>query len=151
MTPSCITKRLSLSLRGERQWRRAVDRRLQPFGLTEATWLPLIHLARAPAPVRQKDLAASLLLDGSSVVRLIDTLQESGFVERSEGEDRARDAMSKHDRNERCASNAHRRQCNRELERLCKVKGAAYPAHRQIDCNAASKGSRCPVLQEASR
>jgi MarR family transcriptional regulator, transcriptional regulator for hemolysin len=67
-----------------RQWRRAVDRRLQPFGLTEATWLPLIHLARAPVPPRQKDLAASLVLDGSSVVRLLDALETSGLIERRE-------------------------------------------------------------------
>jgi MarR family transcriptional regulator, transcriptional regulator for hemolysin len=65
-----------------RQWRRAVDVRLHPFGLTEATWLPLIHLARAPAPPRQKDLAASLSLDSSTIVRLLDALQLSGFIER---------------------------------------------------------------------
>jgi MarR family transcriptional regulator for hemolysin len=59
-----------------------VDRRLQPFGLTEATWLPLIHLARAPVPMRQKDLAATLVLDGSSVVRLLDALEDSGLIER---------------------------------------------------------------------
>ncbi len=74
----------SLIARAARQWRRAVDRRLQPFGLTEATWLPLIHLARAPAPVRQKDLAASLVLDGSSVVRLLDALEAAGLIERRE-------------------------------------------------------------------
>src|ERR1700748_2271193 len=67
-----------------RQWRRAVDRRVQPFGLTEATWLPLIHLARAPVPPRQKDLAASLVLDGSSVVRLLDALEAAGMIERRE-------------------------------------------------------------------
>jgi MarR family transcriptional regulator for hemolysin len=67
-----------------RQWRRAVDRRLHPLGLTEATWLPLIHLARAPVPPRQKDLAASLVLDGSSVVRLLDALAASGLIERHE-------------------------------------------------------------------
>jgi MarR family transcriptional regulator, transcriptional regulator for hemolysin len=67
-----------------RQWRRAVDRRLQPFGLTEATWLPLVHLARAPVPMRQKDLAASLVLDGSSVVRLLDALETQGLIERRE-------------------------------------------------------------------
>jgi MarR family transcriptional regulator for hemolysin len=61
-----------------------VDRRLQPFGLTEATWLPLIHLARAPVPMRQKDLAASLVLDGSSVVRLLDALESAGLIERRE-------------------------------------------------------------------
>ncbi len=67
-----------------RQWRRMVDRRLQQFGLTEATWLPLVHIARAPAPMRQKDLAASLVLDSSSVVRLLDALEASGLIERHE-------------------------------------------------------------------
>jgi MarR family transcriptional regulator, transcriptional regulator for hemolysin len=74
----------SLIARAARQWRHTVDRRLQPFGLTEATWLPLIHLARAPVPMRQKDLAASLVLDGSSVVRLLDALEASGLIERRE-------------------------------------------------------------------
>ena len=74
----------TLIARTGRQWRRAVDRRLQPFGLTEATWLPLIYLARTPAPVRQKDLAASLVLDGSSVVRLLDALEAAGLIERRE-------------------------------------------------------------------
>jgi MarR family transcriptional regulator for hemolysin len=74
----------SLIARAGRQWRRAVDRRLQPFGLTEATWLPLIHLARAPVPMRQKDLAASLVLDGSSIVRLLDALETAGLIERRE-------------------------------------------------------------------
>jgi MarR family transcriptional regulator for hemolysin len=65
-----------------RQWRRAVDRALQAYGLTEATWLPLLHLARAQAPMRQKDLAASLALDTSSVVRLLDALERAGMIER---------------------------------------------------------------------
>ncbi len=82
----------SLVARAARQWRRTVDRRLQPFGLTEATWLPLIYLARAPVPMRQKDLAAALALDGSSVVRLLDALVAAELVERREedGDRRAR-------------------------------------------------------------
>jgi MarR family transcriptional regulator, transcriptional regulator for hemolysin len=71
-----------------RQWRRAADLRLRPFGLTEATWLPLVHIARAPAPPRQKDLAASMSLDGSSVVRLLDNLEAAGLIQRHEGDDR---------------------------------------------------------------
>lgn len=71
-----------------RQWRRIVDRQLQPLGLTEAMWLPLLHLARASEPMRQKDLAASLSLDSSSVVRLLDGLQAGKLVERLEGADR---------------------------------------------------------------
>jgi MarR family transcriptional regulator, transcriptional regulator for hemolysin len=67
-----------------RQWRRAADLRLQPFDLTEATWLPLVRIARAPAPMRQKELAASLSLDGSSVVRLLDNLAVAGLIQRRE-------------------------------------------------------------------
>jgi len=78
----------ALTARAARNWRRAVDRRLQPFGLTEATWLPLLRVARAEAPMRQKDLANALSLDGSSIVRLLDALQAAGFVERREEEDR---------------------------------------------------------------
>jgi MarR family transcriptional regulator for hemolysin len=76
----------SLLSRAARQWRRAADLRLQPFALTEATWLPLIRIARAPEPPRQKDLAASMSLDGSSVVRLLDNLEAAGLVQRKEGE-----------------------------------------------------------------
>lgn len=67
-----------------RQWRRALDLRLRPFGLTDATWLPLLQLSRADAPMRQKDLAEALFLDSSSVVRLLDALQANGFIERRE-------------------------------------------------------------------
>jgi MarR family transcriptional regulator, transcriptional regulator for hemolysin len=78
----------SLLARAARQWRRSADIRLQPFDLTEATWLPLVHIARAPEAPRQKDLAASMSLDGSSVVRLLDNLEAAGLIRRKEGEDR---------------------------------------------------------------
>jgi MarR family transcriptional regulator, transcriptional regulator for hemolysin len=67
-----------------RLWRRVVDHRMRPFGLTEATWLPLLHLARGPTAMRQKDLAAALSLDSSSVVRLLDALEAAGLIERRE-------------------------------------------------------------------
>ena len=75
----------SLLSRAARQWRRAADLRLAPFDLTEATWLPLVHIARAPESPRQKDLAASMSLDGSSVVRLLDNLEAAGLIQRKEG------------------------------------------------------------------
>jgi MarR family transcriptional regulator for hemolysin len=53
-------------------------------GLSEATWLPLIYLSRAARPTRQKDLAAALTLDGSSVARLLDALEASRLIERGE-------------------------------------------------------------------
>ncbi len=79
--PQTFGSLLSLAAR---QWRRGVDRGLQPFGLTEATWLPLIRLARAPEAMRQKELAASLSLDSSAVVRLLDSLQAAGLIKRRE-------------------------------------------------------------------
>ena len=36
-----------------KQWRRVVDKLLVPSGLTQALWLPLLHLHRADAPMRQ--------------------------------------------------------------------------------------------------
>jgi MarR family transcriptional regulator for hemolysin len=86
--PTCRAAFGALLSRSYRQWRRAADLRLQPYDLTEATWLPLIRIARAPTPPRQKDLAASLFVDNSSVVRLLDNLEAAGLVERKEGEDR---------------------------------------------------------------
>jgi MarR family transcriptional regulator, transcriptional regulator for hemolysin len=91
MPKPAVSARASFGARlshAARQWRRAADLRLRPFGLTEATWLPLVHIARAPSPPRQKDLAASMSLDGSSVVRLLDNLEAAGLIQRHEGEDR---------------------------------------------------------------
>jgi MarR family transcriptional regulator for hemolysin len=74
-----------------RNWRRAVNLRMAPLGLTDATWLPLLYLNRAGS-VRQGELADYLGLDRSSVVRLIDTLAAQGLVRRQDdpGDRRAR-------------------------------------------------------------
>ena len=68
-----------------RLWRRAIDAELQPMGLTEATWLPLLHIGRAKETLRQKDLAQTLGLDNSSVVRILRSLEAADYVERQEG------------------------------------------------------------------
>lgn len=89
MTSSTSRRRFAgLIAQTARQWRRLIDRQLQPYGLTEATWVPLLHISRASAPMRQKELAESIALDASSVVRLLDNLQAQGFIERREGSDR---------------------------------------------------------------
>ena len=71
-----------------RQWRQVLDDALQPLGLTQATWLALLHISRAPEPMRQKDLACSLVVDTSSLVRVLDTLQAAGYIDRLEHSDR---------------------------------------------------------------
>ena len=70
-----------------RQWRKGVDARLQAFGLSEAMWLPLLRLAQAGRPMRQKDLAAVLMLDTSSVVRILGNLDAAGLIEQRPDED----------------------------------------------------------------
>ena len=71
-----------------KQWRRTVDRLLSPLGLSQAQWLPLLHLAHAPEAMRQKDLAQALGLDSSSVVRIVDGLVAKGWVLRQDDTDR---------------------------------------------------------------
>ena len=69
-----------------RRLRQAVDMELRTFGLTEATWRPLVYVARLGAGVRQKELAIALGIEGPSLVRLLDSLERRGFIERREDE-----------------------------------------------------------------
>ncbi len=70
-------------------WRREIDHDLRRFGLTEATWRPILMLGMLPPPVRQTDLARALEMEGGSLVRLLDVLESNGLVERiSDARDR---------------------------------------------------------------
>ncbi|APZ53939.1 MarR family transcriptional regulator [Salipiger abyssi] len=75
-----------------RRWRRALDTHLARAGLTDATWVPLIHLEETGGGITQKALAALVGVDGSSLVRVIDILSRQGLVERrtDENDSRAR-------------------------------------------------------------
>jgi len=83
----------SLLGQNARQWRKSIDEALRPQGLTEATWLPLLHLVRGDGPMLQKALAQSMGLDSSSVVRLLDGLEAGGLVERTATDDRRAKAV----------------------------------------------------------
>lgn len=65
-----------------RRWRQALDKGLSGAGFTDATWAPLVHLDEAGDGISQKDLAAAVGLDDSSLVRLIDILARRGLVVR---------------------------------------------------------------------
>jgi len=71
-----------------RRWRGLVDRRLKAYGLTEATWRPLWHVAKFDSPPRQTDLAVSLGIEGPSLVRLLDALERDGLIVRCADSDR---------------------------------------------------------------
>lgn len=65
-----------------RRWRAELDRRLQPYGLTESRWQILLTLKRASEPLRQKELADALSIQGPTLVRSLDSLEREGLVER---------------------------------------------------------------------
>lgn len=72
--------------RVSRQWRKRLDERLKETGLTQARWLVLLHLSRA-GPLSQRELAEIVGIEGPTLVRLLDSLEGQGLVERRVGED----------------------------------------------------------------
>lgn len=72
-----------------RRWRREVDAAIAVTGLTAATWRPLMHLAHRGDGLHQTTLAASLGIEGSTLVRLLDGLERQRLIERrSDPQDR---------------------------------------------------------------
>lgn len=65
-----------------RLWRRTIDQKMAAAGLADISWSPLIHLAESGDGVSQKKLAALVGIDGSSLVRLLDTLESRGHIQR---------------------------------------------------------------------
>ncbi|ANG98732.1 hypothetical protein A8A54_19185 [Brucella pseudogrignonensis] len=68
-------------------WRRAISQALTCEGLSDATALPLSVLYRRGEGMRQNELADSLGLEGTSVVRVLDSLERGGYVRREEDKD----------------------------------------------------------------
>lgn len=65
-----------------RRWRRLIEAHLATIGLTDATWVPLVHLDATGGGLAQKHLAALVGVDGSSLVRVLDILEGDGLIER---------------------------------------------------------------------
>lgn len=65
-----------------RLWRRAIDQQMAAVGLADVSWAPLIHLAESGDGVSQKELASLVGIDSSSLVRLLDTLETRGHIQR---------------------------------------------------------------------
>ena len=74
--------------------RRVYDRRVEPLGLTRAQWRVLVHLYRREG-ISQTELAAVLEIEKPTLGRLVDRLEEKGWVERrvDERDQRARRLM----------------------------------------------------------
>jgi len=59
--------------------RHEIDRRLRPYNLTRVKWLALGIIANRPE-LRQAELAQDLELGNAAVGRLVDRLEQRGFV-----------------------------------------------------------------------
>lgn len=73
-----------------RRWRQEIEAALAQEGLTDATWTPLIHLDESGGGILQKQLAAQVGVDASTMVRLLDILEQKGWIERRADPDDAR-------------------------------------------------------------
>lgn len=69
-----------------RRWRRSIEAHLSASGLTDATWVPLVHLQETGGGISQKELAARVGVDASSLVRVLDILAREGLIERQRDE-----------------------------------------------------------------
>ncbi|GBQ90597.1 MarR family winged helix-turn-helix transcriptional regulator [Asaia krungthepensis] len=70
-----------------RRWRQILDTGLRPHDLTDATWQPLLELQRHGRPMHPKEIAEALLLDKSSMVRILRMLEEKAFITREPDEE----------------------------------------------------------------
>jgi MarR family transcriptional regulator for hemolysin len=62
--------------------RDVIDKRLEPLGLSQARWRPLLCLYLGEAPMTQVQLARMLSLEAPTVVRLLDRLSACGWIVR---------------------------------------------------------------------
>lgn len=65
-----------------RNWRRAVDIVVAPFGVSEALAAPLIYLGRSGGAISQIELAELSGIGGPALVRVLDRLEAMGLVSR---------------------------------------------------------------------
>ncbi|HET7371248.1 MAG TPA: MarR family transcriptional regulator [Gammaproteobacteria bacterium] len=67
-----------------RMWRRTLNHRLKPLGLSQAQWMVILHLGRARGAMVQHELAERLNIEAPSLARLLDRMAASDWVERRE-------------------------------------------------------------------
>lgn len=68
------------------QVRFAMDDAFRPLGITDATWRTLFYLEQTGSGVSQKDLATVMGIEGPSLVRLLDSLEDKQWIERRPSE-----------------------------------------------------------------
>lgn len=72
--------------RVSRWWRTRLNERVRHLELNQARWVVLLQLSRL-GPSSQRELAARVGVEGPSLVRLLDRLEEGGLVSRRPADD----------------------------------------------------------------
>lgn len=61
-------------------WRTRLDRALRPHGMTLAVMRPMAYLRMLPKGATQRDLAQTMNIDCSALVRILDLLEKQNFI-----------------------------------------------------------------------
>ena len=81
--PEQASESLPLALNDvARAWRSRLDERLRPLGLSSAMWAVIRRLASGQAALTQRELAEAVGIEGPTLVRLLDRLEEHGIARR---------------------------------------------------------------------
>lgn len=65
-----------------RRWRKLLDERLKDLGVTQARWTTMFYLQRGGEGLTQRELASLMAIENPTLVRLLDSLEEQGLIER---------------------------------------------------------------------
>ena len=68
--------------RTAKAWRRLMNVRLAGLGLSQAKWMALLTLDKAPEGVMQRELACNIGIECASLAGLLDRMAADGWVER---------------------------------------------------------------------
>ena len=81
--PEQASESLPLALNDvARAWRSRLDERLRPLGLSSAMWAVIRRLAAGQAALTQRELAEAVGIEGPTLVRLLDRLEQHGIARR---------------------------------------------------------------------
>ncbi|MDE2368130.1 MAG: MarR family transcriptional regulator [Burkholderiales bacterium] len=82
MASTPIEERFSAALHhSARAWRLAVDRRLKDLGLSQAGWMTIAVVAKAPRS--QTEIARHVGVEGATMVAMLDRLAKAGLITRA--------------------------------------------------------------------
>lgn len=65
-----------------RRWRKLLDERLKDLGVTQARWTTMVYLQKGGEGLTQRELARLMAIENPTLVRLLDSLEQQGLIER---------------------------------------------------------------------